>query len=86
MSPSRGRPRSEYSLATKLATIDVGETLYFDSEESNGNKPLSLERQIGSLKIRQEPFKDREYRTIRMVAVRQHPLDCRIILGVTRTK
>ena len=86
MSPSRGRPRSEYSLAAKLMPFDVGETLYLDSEEGVGAKSVQLERAITTLKLRQDPFKDREYRTKRLIAVGTHPMECRMILAITRLK
>lgn len=85
--PPRAKHRASgshaFSLASKLATLDVGETIYLPDEEP-AKGPTVMERNVGTAMVRAPKLEGRRFTTRRMVALTTGPLTTAIILAITR--
>lgn len=72
------------SLAAKLATLNPGQTLYFDDRFTAGTA-TNMERQVHNLFNKSPVLAGRRFTTERWTAVRTSPPEAKQILAVTRT-
>lgn len=65
---TQGRPVSPTSLASKIATLDVGESIWLtDTETARG--ATNMERQVTTLFCRSPMLKNRKFATTRADAI-----------------
>lgn len=76
--------RHEFSLASKLATLDVGQSIWLDDADELTTIATPTERQVTAIVGRNARLKDRKFQTARADAITANRKLHRI-LRVTRT-
>jgi hypothetical protein len=83
-----GRPKGVLapgSLASKLASLKVGDTLYLDDREPQEGVPTHMERSVQAVMSKSTALAGRGFSTERWVAIRTGPFQHRQLIGVKRT-